>query len=120
MKARYVAEQEDIAVRYERWEIIGLPEIRKRRGEWHSFNPYAYSPPHDPKDPPKEPVDDPSPWEPTPKEQPPEETTNLYSLERVLVLLFLRRHVTWCARARKYAQLEGAALLQRQINGERR
>ena len=99
VKARYVAEQEDVAARYERWEIIGPPEIRKRGGELHSFNPYAHSPPHDPEDPPKEPIDDPPPWEPTPKEQPPEETTNLHRVERVLVLLFLRRYVTRCAPA---------------------
>ena len=34
VKARYVAERHEIAERYDRWEIIGPLEIRKRGGEW--------------------------------------------------------------------------------------
>ena len=32
-------------------------------------------------------------------------------LERFLVLLFLRRYVTWCARTRRFAAMNGAARL---------
>jgi hypothetical protein len=35
--------------------------------------------------------------------------------ERFLVLLFLRRYVTYCARRRRFAQMEGAARLFRRI-----
>jgi hypothetical protein len=37
----------------------------------------------------------------------------LGSDERYLVLLFLRRYVTYCARRRRYAQMQGAARLFR-------
>ena len=36
-------------------------------------------------------------------------------LERFLVLLFLRRYVTYCARGRQFAAMEGAARLRRQV-----
>jgi len=34
---------------------------------------------------------------------------------RYLTLLFLRRYVTYCARTRRFAAMEGAALLHRQL-----
>jgi len=37
-------------------------------------------------------------------------------LERFLVLLFLRRYVTWCARTRRFAQMEGVARLYRKVH----
>jgi hypothetical protein len=37
--------------------------------------------------------------------------------EAYLLQTFLRRYVTWCARARRYAAMEGAALLYRRIGG---
>jgi hypothetical protein len=36
-------------------------------------------------------------------------------LERFLVLLFLRRYITWCARTRRFAAMEGAARLIRDM-----
>jgi hypothetical protein len=36
-------------------------------------------------------------------------------IERVLVALFLRRYVTYCARHRRFAQMQGAARLHREI-----
>jgi hypothetical protein len=39
VKARYVAQRHEIAARYEQWEIIGEPELR-RRGSAGSFNPF--------------------------------------------------------------------------------
>jgi nitrogen fixation/metabolism regulation signal transduction histidine kinase len=37
------------------------------------------------------------------------------ALERALVLAFLRRYVTWCARRGRYAQMNGAARLLRSV-----
>jgi hypothetical protein len=37
--------------------------------------------------------------------------------ERYLALLFLRRYVRYCARRRRYAQMEGAASLARSLIG---
>jgi len=36
-------------------------------------------------------------------------------LERFLALLFLRRHVAYCMRRRRFAQAQGAATLHREI-----
>jgi hypothetical protein len=38
LRARYVAEGHEIAVRYAEWEIIGAPEIRTRVGA--AFSPW--------------------------------------------------------------------------------
>jgi hypothetical protein len=35
--------------------------------------------------------------------------------ERFLVHLFLRRYITWCARRRRFAQMQGAARLYREV-----
>jgi hypothetical protein len=117
VRARYEAELHEIAKRYAKREIARPPEFR--RVTHGSFNPFAHAPrppPHDPpEDPPKEPVDDPPPWEPPPKERPPEETTDLHPLERFLVLVFLRRYVTWCARHWLFAAMDGAAKLARAL-----
>jgi hypothetical protein len=116
VRARYVATPHDIAKGPTHWEIVGEPEIRRPIGYGY-FSPFAHTPrppPHDPpEDPPKEPVNDPPPWDPPPKEQPPEETTDVCPLERMLALYFLRRYVTWCARRRRFAVMDGAARLYR-------
>jgi hypothetical protein len=36
--------------------------------------------------------------------------------ERLLVQLFLRRYVTWCARRQRFAQMQGAARLFRDVS----
>ncbi len=38
------------------------------------------------------------------------------ALERALVATFLRRYVTWCARHRRYAAMNGAARLLRAVS----
>jgi hypothetical protein len=49
VKARYVAERQEIAARYSEWETIGRPEIR-RVVDWDSgFNPMKGSSPQSPK-----------------------------------------------------------------------
>jgi hypothetical protein len=35
--------------------------------------------------------------------------------ERFLLQLFLRRYITWCARRRRFAAMQGAARLHEQI-----
>jgi hypothetical protein len=40
---------------------------------------------------------------------------SLDELERFLARLFLRRHITWCARRRRFAQMQGAARLSADI-----
>jgi hypothetical protein len=115
INARYVAERHEIAERYAEWEIIGPPEIRT--GDPTMFNPWAKLPPrpaaHLP--PVEEPPPDHGPTpDPPPVEQPPPIEDQL---ERFLVLLFLRRYVTYCARRRRFAQMEGAARLHSEIVG---
>src|SRR5437867_1363600 len=50
--------------------------------------------------------------DPPPVEQPPPIEDQL---EHFLVVLFLRRYVTWCARRRRFAAMEGAARLHAEI-----
>jgi len=88
VRARYVAERHEIAARYAEWEITGPPEVREVTGGQY-FRPYS-------------PV----------LAEPPTSVQSDPALdrdERYLVLLFLRRYVRHCARARGFARMEGAA-----------
>jgi hypothetical protein len=110
IRARYVAERHAIESSYAQCEIIGPPEIRLRGDPARdSFNPFrgpaAHLPPDEETPPDHGPMPDPPPAE----EPPPIED----ELERFLLLLFLRRYVTWCARSRRFAQMNGAVLLYR-------
>ena len=114
MRARYVAELHEIAARHERWEIIGGPEIRSRDATMlnpsSKLAPRAHLPIEEPEGepPPEKPPED----DPPPVEEPPvEDLSALDQLERFLVLVFLRRYVTYCARRRRYAAMNGAARL---------
>jgi hypothetical protein len=85
-----VAQRHVIAERYKEWEITGPPEIRGD-GEQGYFRPY-----------------------PPPAQKPignVQREPGLDKDERYFVLLFLRRYVTWCARRRRFAQMQGAAQL---------
>ena len=77
VRARYVAERHEIAARYNEWEIIGAPGIRQG-GDARHFNPYR-------------------PTLPRPPGGDVDQAPTLDAGERWLVLLFLRRYVTWCA-----------------------
>ena|SRR5438309_3288531 len=118
VRARYVAERHEIEAGYAQWKIIGAPEIRPR-GYARMFSPWAALPPlkrsaHLP--PVEEPPPDHGPApDPPPVEQPPPVEDQL---ERFLVLLFLRRYVAWCARRRRFAQMNGAARLFVQVDRE--
>src|SRR6266550_2907057 len=111
VRARYVAERHVIESSYEKWEITGPPEIRRRGGHYDSFNPLRKPAAHLP--PVEEPPPDHGPTpDPPPVEQPPPLEDQL---ERFLVLLFLRRYITWCARRQAFAQMNGAARLHAEI-----
>jgi len=122
VRARYVAERHVIESSYEKWEITGPPEIRRRGGHYDSFNPFRkpaahlppieVPPPHE--EPPEREPPDNEPRDP-PVEEPPEQSPSVDVIERFLVLLFLRRYVTWCARTRRFGAMEGAAQLFREL-----
>src|SRR5262245_23941455 len=94
VKARYIAERHEIAARYKEWEIIGAPEIREPVSTGY-FRPYPSRV--------AAPVSN------------VERAPMLDGVERFLALVFLRRYVTYCARRRRFAQMEGAAKLARAI-----
>ena len=78
-----------LRTRYREWEIIGPPEIR-------GDAPVQM-------------------FQPTPSRTPSDDAENCSELapvidatERYLLQLFLRRYVTWCARRRRFAQMQGA------------
>jgi hypothetical protein len=113
IRARYVAERHAIESSNAQWEITGPPEIRP--SDPTMFNPWSKLPTrpaaHQP--PVEEPPPDHGPTpDPPPIVQPPPIEDQL---ERFLVLVFLRRYVTYCARRRRFAQMEGAARLHQKI-----
>ena len=93
-RARYVAELHEIAARHDRREITGPPEIRTPGVVM--FSPSAKLAPRVRLLVEEPPVEDPS----APK-----------GLERFVLLAFLRRYVTYCARRGRYAAMNGAARL---------
>lgn len=80
-----MAELHEIATRYVEWEITGPPEIRNGSSDGH-FTPYSRT---------KQPIATNVDRDPIPDRD-----------ERRLVLLFLRRYVSYCARRKRYAQME--------------
>ena len=44
--------------------------------------------------------------------------TTIDPIEYFLTTLFLRRYVTYCARRQRYAQMQGAALLLREVTAD--
>ena len=107
VKARYVAELHEIERRHVpgTWEIAGPPEIRDVDPDARYFSPHQL--PSAAELARSEPAPRLSPH----REQPPA----IDALERFLVALFLRRYVTYCARRRRFAQMQGAAALLREL-----
>ena len=106
VKARYRAERHEIAARYNEWEIIGPPEIRDVDPNARYFTPWKVVP-H---------------TELVRMEEPPlelqphlAEPPRSAEREAFLTTLFLRRYVTYCARRKRYAQMQGAARLLRSV-----
>ena len=96
IRARYVAERQEIAARYAEWEIIGPAEIRDVNPEVRYFTPHK------------------SPLAAELRrytERPPELQPAIDAVEAFLLAVFLRRYVTYCARRGRYAAMNGAARL---------
>jgi len=95
-RARYKAERDVIAERYAVWEITGPPEERESVDNPAYFNPGG----------------------PRPVVPPSGEldcAPALSETERHLVLLFLRRYITWSTRRRRFAVMREAARLYRRV-----
>ena len=106
VRARYKAEIEVIAERFAEWEITGPAEHRVA-------NPVSFSPYRDPiAHAELTCLEEPAPEINPQLEQPPA----IDRVERLLLAMFLRRYVTYCARRRRFAQMEGAARLRREIS----
>ena len=78
--------------RYREWEIIGAPEIRGDTPV-QMFQPVAER------------------AAPMRLEIAPDAKPTIDATERFLLRLFLRRYITWCARQRRFAAMQGAAKL---------
>jgi len=106
VRARYRAERQEIAARYAEYEIVGQAEIREIDPDERRFCPHSAEPAARPcsesaldiraRPRPDVPALDPG---------------SLCASERFLLLVFLRRYVTWCARNRRFAAMGGAARL---------
>ena len=106
VKARYVAELCDIEARHAQWRLAGPPEIREPARSRRYFHPYPLVP-H---------ADLMRLAEEAPKIDPHlERPPAIDAAERALVATFLRRYVTYCARRGRFAQMQGAAKLCREI-----
>jgi len=109
--ARYRAERHEIAARYAEFELIGEPEIREIDRDWQLFSPHGdAAQPTGPASQSAAPDRDLS-WSIPPVVDP----QSLRGSERLLLLLFLRRYVTYCARRRQFAAMSGAARLHAAI-----
>ena len=100
IRARYMAELHVIAECYAEWELTGPAEIRTPIEGW--LNPFRGPTMH-------------MAHLPVNEDRTVEQTSIDDPLECFLVLLFLRRYVTYCARRRRFAQMEGAARLHAEI-----
>ena len=96
IRARYRATLEEIAQRYPQFEIIDPAAIRDVDPEARNFSPHRH------------------PLDAALRrynERPPELQPAIDATEAFLLAVFLRRYVTYCARRRKYAAMNGAARL---------
>jgi hypothetical protein len=106
IKARYVAELHEIMERHVEWQLIGPPEVRAVASAARYFNPYPLVGHADLKR-----LSETPPQIDPHRENPPA----LDAIECFLVALFLRRYVTYCARHRRFAPMQGAARLCREV-----
>ena len=109
VNARYKATRDEIAARHVEWEIIDAAEVR---GPIDGvFNPHRVDPLAVPRR-----LQEPSPQINPHLERPPA----VDAIECFLTLVFLRRYVAYCARRRRFAQMDGAARLHREVVAARR
>jgi hypothetical protein len=101
VRAGYRAELHEIAARYAESEIVGTPEIRDVDPDARYFTPHA------------------SPLDAALRhhnERPPDLQPVIDAAESFLLAVFLRRYVTYCARRGRFAAMNGAARLLRELN----
>jgi len=112
--ARYRAELHEIAARYVEFETVGLPEIREIDRDRQRFSPHGDALQRGHR------ADGISPRDHFAAARLPQviDPTSLRGPERFLLLLFLRRYVTYCARRRRFAAMNGAARLHATIMGD--
>jgi hypothetical protein len=109
VKARYKGTPEEIAIRYAEWEITGPAELRSDVGG--AFNPYRFVP-HAELRRLQEEAPEINPHLARP---PAVDAIEWVVVGCVVVAIFLRRYVTYCACRRRYSQMESAARLHREI-----
>ena len=97
IRARYVAELHEIKQRHAEFEIIGPPEFRDVDPEARYFAPHFNA------------MMDAEMRRF--RERPPELQPAIDALESFLLQVFLRRYITYCARRRRFAAMNGAARL---------
>jgi hypothetical protein len=103
VRARYRAERHEIALRHADYEITGPAEIRDVDPGAGRFTPHPERMTN---------AELRIACEPPPDFQPHLATPSAIDAAEVfLVQLFLRRYVTWCARNRRFAAMNGAARL---------
>ena len=106
VRARYMATVEDISRRYATWELTGPAEVRRPIDGW--FSPHGKLVTHAELRRLEEPPLTINPH----RDRPP----GMDRMECMLARVFLRRYVTYCARRRRYAEMQGAALLRREVS----
>jgi hypothetical protein len=106
VRARYKASIEAISQRYATWELTGQAEVRTPIGRW--FSPHGKLITH---------------AELRRLEEPPlainphlNRPPGIDQVECALVRVFLRRYVRYCARRGRYAAMQGAAVLHREVD----
>jgi hypothetical protein len=105
VRARYKASIAEIGKRYAEWELTGPAEVRTPITDW--FSPHGKLVTH---------------AELLRLEEPPlminphlDRPPRMDRMECVLACVFLRRYVTHCARHKRYAAMQGAAVLHREV-----
>ncbi len=106
-RARYRAELREIARRYAKYEITGPAEIRDVDPGARRFTPHFRLMTNAELRIASEPPPELHPHLAAPPA--------IDSAEVLLVQLFLRRYVTWCARHRRFAAMTGAARLHAEL-----
>jgi hypothetical protein len=109
VRARYRAERQEIARRYIEYEIIGPPEVRDGDPDAPRFTPHGERS-SDERRMRQDPIG--------PEFQPHLAKPPAIDLGEVgLLQVFLRRYVTYCARRRRYASMNGAVRLFAELKG---
>lgn len=105
VKARYKASIDDITKRHTEWELTGPGEMRTPISDW--FSPHGKLVTH---------------AELLRLEEPPlqmnphlDRPPGIDRVECTLIIVFLRRYVRYCVRRKRYAEMQGAAVLHREV-----